>query len=85
MLGSTPGNPELVDVAGAGSGRITVPTLYLHGTDDGCMGIELVVEDEITPFFPARIDIDIVPAAGHFMHLDRPELVTQRILDLLVG
>ena len=85
MLGSTPANPELADVAGAGSGPITVPTLYLHGADDGCMGIELVVEGEITPFFPAGIDIDVVPAAGHFMHLDRPELVTRRILDFLVG
>jgi pimeloyl-ACP methyl ester carboxylesterase len=83
MLGTTAGNPELADVAGAGSGPIAVPTLYLHGADDGAMGIELVEEGEIEPFFPAGIDVDIVPAAGHFVHLDQPEHVTRRILDFL--
>ncbi|MGZ8752994.1 MAG: alpha/beta fold hydrolase [Acidimicrobiia bacterium] len=83
MLGSTPGNPELAEVAGAGYGPIPVPTLYLHGADDGCMGIELVDESEIAPYFPAGIDVHVVPAAGHFMHLDQPEHVTRRILDFL--
>jgi pimeloyl-ACP methyl ester carboxylesterase len=83
MLGTTPGNPELADVAAAGNGPIPVPTLYLHGADDGCMGVELVVEDEITPLFPAGIDVDVVPAAGHFLHLDEPELVTRTILEFL--
>ena len=83
MLGTTPGNPDLADVAGAGNGPIPVPTLYLHGADDGCMGIEMIDENEIRPFFPAGIDIEVVPAAGHFMHLDQPALVTRRILEFL--
>ena len=83
MLGTTPPNPDLGVVAGAGNGPIPVPTLYLHGADDGCIGIELVEEGEITPFFPAGIAVDVVPAAGHFLHLDQPEAVTPRILEFL--
>jgi pimeloyl-ACP methyl ester carboxylesterase len=83
MLGSTLPNPELAEVAAAGNGPIPVPTLYLHGADDGCIGIELVDESEIRPFFPAGIDVDVVPASGHFMHLDQPEHVNRRILEFL--
>ena len=43
----------------------------------------MIDENEIRPFFPAGIDIEVVPAAGHFMHLDQPELVTRRILEFL--
>jgi pimeloyl-ACP methyl ester carboxylesterase len=83
MLGSTPRDPALIDVSGAGNGPIPVPTLYLHGDDDGCIGVELVVESEVRTYFPAGIDIDFVPAAGHFMHLDQPEHVNRRILEFL--
>jgi pimeloyl-ACP methyl ester carboxylesterase len=83
MLGTTPGDPALADVQAAGSGPIPVPTLYLHGADDGCMGVELVDESELTPYFPAGIDVGIVPSSGHFLHLDQPEAVNRRVLDFL--
>lgn len=83
MLGTKPGNPELDAVQNAGNGPTPVPTLYLHGTDDGCMGVELVVEAELQPFFPAGLDLQIVPASGHFLHLDQPEAVHRHILGFL--
>jgi pimeloyl-ACP methyl ester carboxylesterase len=83
MLGTTPGDPALDAVQGAGSGPIQVPTLYLHGADDGCMGVELIDAAELAPFFPAGVDVGIVPSSGHFLHLDQPEAVNQRILDFL--
>lgn len=85
MLGTTPGDPALADIAAAGSGPIEIPTLYLHGADDGCMGIELVVEHELTPYFPAGLTLDVVPAAGHFMHLDQPEHVRRHVLEFLTA
>jgi pimeloyl-ACP methyl ester carboxylesterase len=83
MLGTTPGDPSLSDVQAAGNGPIDVPTLYLHGADDGCMGVELVDEGELTPYFPAGIEVGIVASSGHFLHLDQPEAVNQRILTFL--
>ncbi|HZJ26028.1 MAG TPA: alpha/beta hydrolase [Acidimicrobiia bacterium] len=85
MLGTTPGDPALADVGAAGNGPIAVPTLYLHGADDGCMGVDLVVEHELQPYFPAGLTLDVVPAAGHFMHLDQPEHVRRHVLAFLTG
>jgi pimeloyl-ACP methyl ester carboxylesterase len=85
MLGTKPGDPELDAVQAAGTAPTPVPTLYLHGADDGCMGVELVVESELQPFFPAGLDLQVVPASGHFLHLDQPEAVNQRILTFLDG
>src|SRR6478736_3835439 len=42
MLGTKPGDPALDAVQAAGNGPTPVPTRYLHGADDGCMGVELV-------------------------------------------
>jgi pimeloyl-ACP methyl ester carboxylesterase len=83
MLGTTPGDPSLDEIQGAGAGPIPVPTLYLHGSDDGCMGVELVDESALAPFFPSGIEVGVVPSSGHFLHLDQPEAVTQRIMTFL--
>lgn len=85
MLGGTPDDPALAGVAATSMNPIEVPTLYLHGADDGCMGAELVQPDLLAPFFPAGIDAEIVPAAGHFLHLDQPDAVDRRILDFLTA
>jgi pimeloyl-ACP methyl ester carboxylesterase len=83
MLGGRPGRPDYDAIQAAGAGPIPVPTLYLHGTDDGCMGVELVDEAGLRGFFPAGLEVDLVPAAGHFLHLDQPERVTRRVLEFL--
>ena len=83
MLGTTPGDPALAEIQAKGAGEIPLPTLYLNGIDDGCLGIEGVVDDELRPFFPAGLEIERVPGAGHFLHLERPDLVNPRILRFL--
>ena len=83
MLGTTPGDPALADIQAAGNGPVEVPTLYLHGADDGCIGVELVcLEPELRLALPspAGLELEIVPASGHFLHLDQPEAVNRRIL-----
>jgi pimeloyl-ACP methyl ester carboxylesterase len=85
MLGTKPGDPELDAVQAAGNLPTPIPTLYLHGADDGCMGVELLVEHEQRPLFPAGLDFEIVPASGHFLHLDQPEAVNRRILSFLTA
>jgi pimeloyl-ACP methyl ester carboxylesterase len=59
------------------------PTLYLHGDRDGSLDVRLVrdAEDHLSP----GSRMDVVEAAGHFMHLERPALVNERILAWLRG
>ena len=83
MLGGREGRADYDAIQAAASGPIRVPTLYLHGTDDGCMGVELIDEPGLRPFFPAGFELDVVPAAGHFVHLDQPEHTHRRVLGFL--
>jgi pimeloyl-ACP methyl ester carboxylesterase len=54
------------------------PTLYLHGARDGCIGVELVRDAEAALSPGSRFQI--VADAGHFLHLEQPELVHEEIL-----
>ena len=83
MLGTLPGDPALADIGAAGSGPINVPTLYLHGIDCGCMGVESANEELLRPNFPAGLDMHLIPNAGHFLHRDQPEIVNDLIVDFL--
>lgn len=83
MLGTLPGDPALDEVQGAGLAPVTVPTLYLHGADDGCMGVDMVAERDLAPLHPGGLEIDIVEGAGHFLHLERPDHVNRRVLEFL--
>ncbi|MGQ0803149.1 MAG: alpha/beta fold hydrolase [Actinomycetota bacterium] len=82
-FGTTAPDPALAEIQGKGFGEIPVPTLYLHGVDDGCLGIEGVVDDELRPFFPAGLEVERVPGTGHFLHLERPDVVNPRVLAFL--
>ena len=57
------------------------PTLYLHGARDGCIGADLV-EDAEAQLSPGS-RFSIVPDAGHFLHLERRDLVNEEILTWL--
>jgi pimeloyl-ACP methyl ester carboxylesterase len=83
MLGTTPPDPSLADVTAAGAGPMPVPTLYLHGQDDGCMGVELADRALLDALFPEGSDVQVVPASGHFLHLEQPADVNGRILEFL--
>lgn len=63
-----------------GISPITVPSLYLHGAQDGCVGAEIGVEPAQ---FTAGLETEIVPGAGHFLHLEAPDVVHARILRFL--
>ena len=59
-----------------------VPTLYLHGADDGAVGADLL--GDLRPYFPAAGSVtEIVDGVGHFLHLEKPALVAAKIVDWL--
>jgi len=82
-LGTLPGSPALAEVGAAAAGPMNVPTLYLHGIDCGCMGVESANEELLAPNFPAGLELHLIPDAGHFLHRDQPEQVNALILDFL--
>jgi len=63
------------------AGPIVVPTLYLHGERDGCMGPEMAEGQE--QYFSALFESMKLAEAGHFLHLERPTEVNAAILDWL--
>lgn len=84
-VGSGARSPEYDAVEAAGGTPMPVPTLYLHGADDGCMGSELVT-DEILAELPVEGSrLEVIPGSGHFLHLERPEVVHPLILDFLAS
>jgi pimeloyl-ACP methyl ester carboxylesterase len=57
-----------------------VPTLYVHGSLDGCIGSEVETE---TALFPAGVRTALVHGVGHFLHVEKPGEVNSIILDFL--
>ncbi|MGH9029229.1 MAG: alpha/beta fold hydrolase [Acidimicrobiales bacterium] len=57
------------------------PTLYMHGADDGCMALEIV--GDVLPYLSDGSAQENVPGTGHFLHVEKPEVVNERILRFL--
>lgn len=76
--------PELAPEQAAVSLPVPQPTLYLHGADDACVGRELVTGSVLDSLGPGSA-IEIVESAGHFSHLERPDVVMPMICEFLGG
>jgi pimeloyl-ACP methyl ester carboxylesterase len=80
-------NPQFADPNAEGETLATmqlpaVQTLYLHGADDGAVGADLL--GDLSQHFPAAGSVaEIVDGVGHFLHLEKPELVAAKIGDWL--
>ena len=58
-----------------------VPLLYLHGADDGCLDVRWAARAAAR--LPAECDVAVVEGAGHFLQLERPAEVADRVLTFL--
>ena len=58
-----------------------VPILHMHGEEDGAMLAEY--SQPITSVLPQGSRVQFVPAAGHFLHIERPDVVATAILDFV--
>ncbi|MDH3843359.1 MAG: alpha/beta hydrolase, partial [Myxococcales bacterium] len=61
------------------SDPISVPSLYLHGERDRCIGVELMNGQE--RYFSALFEAVRLTETGHFVHLERPAEVNRAIVD----
>jgi pimeloyl-ACP methyl ester carboxylesterase len=82
-LGALPQDPALADLQAATGTPPPQPTLYLHGADDGCMAVSLT-EGTAEALAPGS-RVEIVPGTGHFLHLERPDVVNRAILDFVTA
>jgi pimeloyl-ACP methyl ester carboxylesterase len=57
------------------------PTRYLHGADDGAFLADRVVEAKA--HLSADSDVQVIPGVGHFLHLERPDVVNRLVIDWL--
>jgi pimeloyl-ACP methyl ester carboxylesterase len=73
--------PELASQQAAVGSVPPQPTLYLHGGQDGCIDVSLA-EAARSVLSPGS-HVEIVDAAGHFLHLERPDDVNDRIIEFL--
>ncbi len=62
--------------------KTKIPAIYLHGTDDGCIGVELARGVERA--YEQGCEVALIAGAGHFLHQERPEAVNGRLLPFFV-
>jgi pimeloyl-ACP methyl ester carboxylesterase len=74
--------PGLEAQQAASMQSVTQATLYYHGVDDGCLGSEAVTPAVLDYLGPGS-RLLMVENAGHFAHLERPEVVNPAIVEWL--
>lgn len=62
-------------------GPVGVPTLSLMGAGDGCIGAHLLDGQEA--FWSAPVEHEVLDGCGHFLHLERPKEVAERVVAFL--
>lgn len=81
-------DPDAITEAMAAYGAPPIPTLYLHGANDGAMGAELLddLAADVSTYLPAPGSaFELVDGVGHFLHLERPEVLGAKIIGWLAG
>jgi len=75
-------DPALADAQAKTLELPPLPLLYLHGADDGCMGPWLAAATpDVLPQNGSRFAM--VDRAGHFLHLEQPEVVNALVLEFI--
>lgn len=69
--------------ADAWLGDPRVPVLYLQGADDGALDVRWA--QRVDHHLPEGSRTAVIERAGHFLQLERPDVVANRVLDFLGG
>ncbi|WP_428393508.1 alpha/beta fold hydrolase [Lichenicoccus sp.] len=65
--------------AGLIAGAVKMPVLGLCGRDDGCFSADLFVAAMSPVAFPSGVVCKTIADAGHFVHAERPEVVSEHL------
>ena len=78
------GTPEGVAEQTATWGNpITRPTLYIHGTNDGCIALDAETAKAIPAFLGPGSEVERVEGVGHFFLVEKPIEINEKILRFL--
>ncbi len=81
-LGDGYKDPELADLQTAMGAYPTQSMLYIHGSNDGCIGTEVMdLARQMAP--DTSIRWEVIQGAGHFTQLEQPAAVNALILEHL--
>ncbi|CAN5777513.1 MAG: alpha/beta fold hydrolase [Ilumatobacteraceae bacterium] len=82
-LGNGLVDPALAEIQVATGAVPSQPTLYLHGRDDGCVGAGVAELAASMTTDADQLTVEVLDHCGHFLHLERPDDVNDRILEFL--
>ena len=78
------GSPEWAEEQKAAWGySLSQPTLYLHGTTDGCHGMSREQVTRVPEYCGPGSESELIEGVGHFMLVERPQEINDRILGFL--
>jgi len=83
-LGGLDNDPALVDIQAKTFSAPPGPTLYLHGTGDGCMPCPDLAA-ATAAFGGEGSKVVLVENAGHFLQYEQPAVVNRHIVDFVTG
>ena len=81
QLFTPPSDPAVQALEALASGPIAVPSLYLHGTEDGCMSAQL--SEGMEAMFTHGLERVVMSGVGHFLHLEQPDTVLSHVVRFL--
>jgi pimeloyl-ACP methyl ester carboxylesterase len=74
------GSPEwAAEQEAAWGGSAPQPVLYLHGTTDGCHGMTADQVERVKGYAGPGSDSELIDGVGHFMLVERPAEINERI------
>ena len=79
MLGDGPKDPALDDLQAPRRRTPPQPVLYLHGRNDGCLGVDLTTNAAM--FLSPESRVEVLDDCGHFLQVEKPDRVNQLVLD----
>jgi len=83
LAGSSPQTDRYAAEEQAAGRQAPLPTLYLHGSADGCIRVELARRAESLLAPSSRMIV--IEDAGHFLHVEKPSEVNDHILAWFSG
>lgn len=78
-----PQAPRAAEGAAIWANPVQAPTLGLTGENDGCIGADVFEKSMPSALFAGGVEVVRVADAGHFLHLETPGPVHERIVRFL--